>query len=1270
MAKLVAKHPCGVGKTFFQSLVPYLQNSFLSLSVVQVLGQWFQDEPHPSSRRFLTGHYGIYFGLFSQELRKEEKRPRTHEQAGFLVVYRAESVPSTAPEFFISQANQKIHFDIQTLRTVTQDLLSTLAVVKPKCSLKQLCQTRNFSTASHRRRHNIDKTIFVSDHIQEIKAPAEQIDQAQELETKSLAEESVAKQDHQTIEADEENFEESFLASQMERIESIFHNHIDIYELNTIYPIYQSLQRNDIDLPSVDAYNMVLKSICFRLLDNEGTLESIECKLTSLLTVYQDLLSAHARNEALLPNSETYNTILPSIFRGAIQTVYLSSDLSVTSHKASVAYNKAADYAKVGLDLFLSIKNKRELDIARVLTPLFTCLQTFPHLITPELASLVVSYSSTKAEDYEFYINLISLSKNFTKLETLGLTKKELYTLVSSVYTNYKEQVQVNGMLGRGEFQVYSAMIETLLASGNVPVATRFLDCILSDFKEQLLVGKSAHMKDVSSLLLTYLESLMGTGRSEDLMRSFSLLQKFRAVSYLPEPSVTVYNDMINKFISLYTQQEFEKTQGHDDVAEKQVEVYNNIWHLYNYAVIRKDFQSFAKTSSLTKTVSCRDSLLSLSLDLGDHSNIARLIKEVLLKDHLIADWNVSKKLCQYLYNGVIAHGNAYYQNLLWSVVEQQAKHFEKDSAELNAFLSEHVSFLLINSPLTFTYVVNLMMIFGAFDKFKLLTDNAFGLMSVSSFLIAESQRRHLNSTETIKILQYQACLINEFEDPDNHYTELCPELQALKIQTSRAFVDLFSGLQSGSKLTRDILQACSMLGLDSASNEAGLIKTSNYELDLSTQLNLNKEAGTEVFATYFQQGYSFTTETWAALMTQNFAMDVLDKESSFSVAEFIDRLCLNKDAEVHLQRLICLYNDKVTIKTVQALLKSEKFEILGSSNILEAISAHASLTDNKYFLKTLALNCAHLFSLNNNPNWIVKLFNKFNQTGMSSTVCEFADRHEAELSALDISDESSAAFISAITDAYLNTNQMERCSIMFKNIFSGVEKNKLLLESDKLLGCLLNYYIASGAYNTVLKKFGVMKGRSGELDHIIQFSQFLNSLEGKPATEAAPKSIKTEQGLALTILAECDLVKMKIIFETNHHLISNKNDFFDLLITTLTKAASLVGAPHYERVLSRFEAVVKLCKVFNLKELPAKSLTKIIRFLAATKAGALLNIVFNKFIINNTIVPTFNFYFLKVTISSTHETRQLILEFGSALRLVGDVFNLRTIEAFESKAN
>lgn len=1244
MAKLGRKHQCGVSRTFFQSLIPYLHNNVLSFSGIEVVGQWDQDEPHPSRLRIPTGHYGLYFGLFSQELRKEEKRPKVAEKSGFLVVFAPESLHPIVPEFVISRANQRIHNDIQTLRTVTKDLLSTLAILKPKRSLMQLYQLRTFATSAPIQRRK-------------------QLDRIPELVKEVVPETSVA----QEVVEEQDNFEESFFANQMNKIVSIFNNHTDPAELNTIYPIYQSLKRNDLDLPSVENYNLVLKSICLRPLDSEGTAESIECKLTSLLTVYQDLLEACARNGKLLPNAETYNTILPCIFEGALKTLELSSGTNSTSHKYSMSLGKAMDYVQVGTSLFLSIKNKSELDVNAVLPHLLACLLTFPHVLTPEISSLVVSYSNRASSNFELYRNLIVLAKHFTRAETLGMDKKQLYGFVSSVYATYKEQLQANPSLAVGEFEIYAAMIETLVCCENIPVATKFLDQILLDFKEQMVSGKTTNIPEISGLISTYLEAIMSSERTEDLLTSFNLLLKFREVAYLPEVSANVYNNMINRFIHLYSQQEYEKvnSENFSEIAEQQVVTYKKIWHLYNYAVIRQDFQEATRKSSrLSKSVSCRDTLLSLTLDLGDHPMIARLIKEVLVKDHLIADWNISKKLYQYLYSGAITHGNDYYQNLLWSVVEQQAKHYT-DSSELNNFLSEHVAYLLIKSPHTFTTMLNLMMIFNAFESFKLLSHNAYGLMEISSFLMNESLTRQLSAAETVKVLQYQACLINEFEDPDNHYTELCPELHELKRNSSNFFISLFKTLECGSKLTRDILEACSMLGLDSNFEARNTLSAADFELDLSSHLKVNVEAGTESFLTYFRQGYSFTDETWTALITQNFAMEVLEKEAHFLIGEFVARLSTSPNSSSHIANLIGLYNDKISIKVLQALVNHQNHLI--TKDVLSNLSAHASITSNKHLLATLSNNLHCLWTLNQDPQWLSELFHKFNTSGMSSVVADFLGTHYDAIAQLDITTSNAHDLISAVTDSLLNTKQTDEAGKLFEKLFSGPTRGKILVDSDKLLGCLFKYYIANGAHNTVTTKFGKLKGRSVELDQFFQFSELLSSLEGE--SFSASNQIVSEESLALQILAQTDVMKMKQIFEENSLLVSNKSSFFDLLVTTLTKAASLVNVSGHRLIISRFESVIKLCKVLKLKHLGAFSLIKILRLLATTKSLDLLNIVFNKFLVNNMIVSTFNFYFLRIQVASEHESKLLLREFSSALEQVGDTLNMSTINSYVSRS-
>ena len=76
------------------------------------------------------------------------------------------------------------------------------------------------------------------------------------------------------------------------KIVSTFETYSTPDDLNIIYPLYQAVKRNDLKLPSIDVYNIVLKSILNRSLNSELTLDSIEGKLTVLLTVYQDILAA------------------------------------------------------------------------------------------------------------------------------------------------------------------------------------------------------------------------------------------------------------------------------------------------------------------------------------------------------------------------------------------------------------------------------------------------------------------------------------------------------------------------------------------------------------------------------------------------------------------------------------------------------------------------------------------------------------------------------------------------------------------------------------------------------------------------------------------------------------------------------------------------------------------------------------------------------------------------------------------------------------------
>ena len=52
---------------------------------------------------------------------------------------------------------------------------------------------------------------------------------------------------------------------------------------------------------------------------------------------------------------------------------------------------------------------------------------------------------------------------------------------------------------------------------------------------------------------------------------------------------------------------------------------------------------------------------------------------------------------------------------------------------------------------------------------------------------------------------------------------------------------------------------------------------------------------------------------------------------------------------------------------------------------------------------------------------------------------------------------------------------------------------------------------------------------------------------------------------------------------------------------------------------------------------------------------------------IDNKVLSTFNFYFLRVRVVSAHEAHLLLEEFVSALELVGDQLNLKAIQTYKS---
>lgn len=1232
----LAKGANGEKVRFFQSSVPYLNNNAVAVYSRGKTSHWRLEDPHPSNHRLLSlsnGHYGIYFTILNHELKREDHAPR--EQVAPVIVMFVPKFPRQFfPEFFISKANQDFNKCISELKTVLRDLLSTWSLVRPRSLFRM--GTRNLSTSAH-----------ISEEF-----PEEEM---------------------------EEPFLVSFQKSQLDKIVTVFSSHLCAADLDVIYPLYQGLKRNNIPLPSVHEYNIVLQSICMRQLDSLNTLSAIESRLTCLLTVYQDFLAVCASDPAFKPNTDTFNIVLAALFKGALEAIDIGTSTSIPADEYQKVLAQSTQFCQVGVDLYLSIKDHKELDQDSILPNMVTALSALPNLVTKSAAERLILLRDVQARDARFYSGLISITHHFKRLKLLLQDSKQIYHFIAGVFDSYKTACASYPGLKRLEFDVYSSLLKALISNGNLAMATRFLDQILLDYKKKITDEQSkavSQKPEVSQLLSTYLDAIMASGKPEDLHRAYNLLQTFKLVPYIPELSIDVFNTMINGFINRYSVLELDKASAEqkDAFAKEQLTVYQKIWELYEYAAIRKDFLpevlALSKSQNLGSKVNCRDFLLSLSLDLNDHSKVSRLLKEVFLKDHVVGNWNISKKVCLYLYNGVVAYNNTYYCNLLWNFVEQQGTHYSQSSTEMNKFLSEHIGFLLTENGPNLDLLLNSIIVSGAFSEFSLETDNIYGLMSICLFFMACERQIYFRPDQAFKVLQFESCLINQFEDASNHYIQLSLELIQFKKELYASFAHLH-GKASFDVVTADIIEAAASLNLESRFELQPLeLGNNDLQLDLSAQFNVSYASASERFLEAFKSGYNFNFLTWSIVINRNFVIDVLEKSTIIKVADFVKRIMDTKLGQENVSTLLCsliaLKNDKVNIEMFK-YLTSIHSEFLRYNDVLEHFADFSLSTNNKYFLELFLTSFPALARENSGKVWTGKFLSKLVSSGHSTEASEFlAVDFEAKVLGLDLEQKSNEQYLNVALTAFTSEGRDAEVNQIFKHYFSGLEGNKRLLSSEPLLLCLINYYVTNGSYKTVLKKFGVLESRSLKIKQSLQFARFMAKLNGD---EVPPQNTSKEEDvrtIALALLQEHQAGDMRHIFEESKLSFKCREQLFDCLVKYLTKATYLSGDSHVPALVNKFESVLKFCKEIRMNELSVDNLVTIIRFLAAVKAHALLNVIVNKVVHDKSVVPSFNFYFLQFQIPTARVGLQLLHEFKKALAEVGDDVNLSMVAECE----
>lgn len=1257
--------------------------------------KWYSNHKYARSKLAISnGHYGLYYTMYNHD--EKQKSPQLSINDQLLLQYLLKS----SSLLLLLLSNYLINYYINFIPKLNLkfDLKINLSNYHVKVN-QSVNLKRYFLTFCPRSKNLLpDEPLHENDPIKSEPIKIEKIEPNQVSNNHS---EIPSNSNHVSENPVDLSQDDSFLLNQINLIENLYSQQ----QYLSIYPIYQSLKRNDLKINNIDTYNLILQSIAYRDFNNHHDLsipellEIHEIKLTDLLTVYQDLLINNVK-----PNLSTYNLIIENLLSSSSNLSNMALNSNGLSYHQTLL--KCRNFAQIGLDVFNSIQNYADLNLLTIIPLIINNLINHPELINQEILAKIIKlnqftqYQQALLDNTNYQasidtiISLISLSKFFERYPQLfDNDSKKKYEFIVSIYDMYKQIHQTNKLNTTTEFEIYAPLIESLIYNNYTNLASKFLDDILIDYKNSITSITKPSKAQISQILSNYIISIANQSKEVDitndisLHKAYNLLMKFNKIQYLPELSIELYNDLINKFVNSYYKLSNDKSKLSisdsnklNPIFNQQVSFLEKAWSLYDHLAIRNDYQD---TKSSIKN-SCRESLLSLSIELGDHDHVFQLIKEILISKHLIFDIQVLKKLLSYLYNGVVSQStfNYQYYGLIWNLVDSQLVYYKSDNS--SNFISEIIHYLIIapNPALikaNCQQLMNSTFIENVIDNFNFQKDNLYGISIISRFLM---QYTGDNPDMINRIVNFQARLANKFEDTENHYFELNKELLDLKLMLKSYFSTLIENNQGKIIYNTEILHACK--NYDLAVPENVIIDPKSlefkHEVDLTYLLNIEYKSGSSEFVSLFNNNMNFNKATWEIIINHNFIHDyVLDLK--FRIGEFIRRLF---DAKFDMKSKISLLEtlvkfeyETINISIIKFLQKNPSVLIhYPTKSIIELIEIVEN-SQNKHLKLLLYKDCgaffSNLYEINKNLSWVAKYFTFLSNENQPQIIVNLINQHgifdgiKGNMRILGDKFKIMTNYLWGL--AMTNDPQFIK---VFKDNFLANEHNKDYLSSRPIVEILLKYYSSRDdkmSIDLILTKFTPFYGKSKKINEGLLYASFLKGIN--EADYKCPFPIKKAETIEelSTRLVSSNFEEMKQIIDINRFMIQNETEAVVSTILRLLIDASKSQITNKKLLGEKFTMLIKAFKLMSVKELSVMNLSGIIKFLTMTDCKEILNIIIVKLINNNQFTNVLNFYFMETKFKTETEKYQILNLLFNASNYVNDKINAFKITAY-SQAN
>lgn len=1232
---------------FFLSSHIYFRRNALASYYKHFTRNWSNDDPHPSNelyRRFLAidaGHYGLYYTVYNHDADQSVNlAPHVSHETVYEYLLRAihdarfqyHECLQSGVEFMILKANRDIFTAVIGIKAASHEPGSRVSI-RQKLSFHVQAK-RAFQTCA--KSSNVAKT-----------SPAEEA-----IDFKHPIKKPVDASDFAEV---EEPFEASFLATQSNFIRAAYNLHTPD-ALNAVYPLYQSLKRNNIAFPSIDMYNIVLSSISKRSLDSGISSEELESKLTTLLTVYQDILHLQIK-----PNHETFDIVLLNLFQASIATSHINS---TSLYACEAARTKLLEFAQIGVDILISISDILQLNLNEILPQLLQVFQANPETISLDLITKLSPFWLMRNHEYseQYYSQLLSFTKHFTRLGVYSGDSSKVEELISSIYDSYCNA----DIPGKNEFAVYAQMIDTFVSNSQTPAALEFLDRILCDYKNSLDKTSKPSKLQILSVISAYVLGIARSSHEDATNKAYELLRKFNAISYLPELEPLVYNQLIQGFYDIYYR---ERASGCQDNTLIIQDLYTKAWKLYEHVAIRRDFQETSWSSMACaggrNTLHCRDLMLLMSLEFGDHESIFLIIKEILAKGHAIGNTMALTGLLQYLRNASDAfpesstNGSQYF-NVLWSVAELQSAH-HTSSADLNRYLSEVIGYLMVpQSDDLIGRLLNSPMIRTAIDLFNLPSDPIYGLVLVSHYISNYSGPDILLRN---KVLEFNAKLICQFEDEDNHHIVYEEDVRAFKGALINHLGDSLAHAAPNSLLVSPHLaRAAKLCGFDHLIDEHETIdhtRNENFERDLTVLLNTNMQVGVSKFVEYFKQGYHFTAGTWEIVINYDFVKSVLDpSQSGLRPSQFIDRLwqqLIDIAVKTDLTKaMMDCQRDSVNIK-IAKFLRNEGGGIPDSYRVF-LVNEILSLSTQSPNIKLQSELCNGFFAKvydGVSGSEVEKYFEYLNHKLQFAEIVEIS----RDRSPLIFGNETLTAYYFQALTAISSLGEEELELI--------AKINLAVVASPELARVLLAHFVGANDYAKILKAKDLVLRLDGESRASREEIAYADAVMLVRGLEVGVKMRETKSQKELNrLLLASDTKGISQLLDLNkRHMFKafDENVFLQDIMTDMKSIAAICEGSE-SSILYKFENIMNLVERAGISMKPSNDLPRVILFLTALHANDLLDILMRKLSYQEVGI-TIKIFLVEFTVSTLAEKLRILQSIRSAFVALGNSLGIRRID-------